>query len=139
MQTKCKCGYCKIVIKSEENVDELTCSKCGRQYILSQVKNKVTEEVEPKWVCVKRATHINPGNAAVFTPAGLREWSRPEVVASIGNVLKAKDWTVVQDVSKLYGRGVIALDSSSMVRRILVRKSHVRMQDPKLFWRTDAK
>jgi predicted RNA-binding Zn-ribbon protein involved in translation (DUF1610 family) len=136
--TKTKCSYCKIVIKSEDNVDSLTCAKCGREYMLDQVENKVTGEVEPKWVCVKRATKINQGNAATFTPAGLREWSKPEVVSSMGFVCKAKDWIVVQDMSKLYARGVIALDSASMGRRILVRKHHVRVRDPKLFWRTDA-
>jgi hypothetical protein len=138
MQTKCKCSYCKIVIKSEENVDELTCAKCGRQYMLSQVTNKTTEEVEPKWVCVKRATRISPGNSAIFTPAGMREWSKPEVIASLGHVHKANDLVVVQDMTKMYDRGVIALDSASMGRRILVRKHHVRVRDPKLFWRTDA-
>lgn len=35
MPTKCKCNYCKIVIKSEDNVDTLTCEKCGREYILT--------------------------------------------------------------------------------------------------------
>lgn len=143
MPTKRKCNYCKIVIKSDENVDTLTCAKCGREYVLTQVENKTTGEVEPKWVCVKRATKIQPGDVAVFTTAGLREWSKQPMFAYC-DVKKADDWKVVEDLSGLYGRGVVVIESQGLARQgeiarqIMVKKSHVRARDPKMFWRTDA-
>lgn len=103
----------------------------------------MTELVEPKWVCVKRATRIRPGNEVTFTPAGLREWSKPEMVAYC-DVRKATDWKVVQDISGMYGRGVVAIESQKLARpgeatrQIMVKKMHVRARDQKMFWRTDA-
>lgn len=143
MPTECLCNYCRKLIKSPDNVESLTCAKCGREYMLDQVKNKITEEVEPKWVCVKRATRIRPGNSAVFTPAGLREWSKPQQLAYC-DVRKATDWKVVSDLSGMYGRGVVAIESQQLARaweatrQILVKKMHIRARDPKMFWRTDV-
>lgn len=79
----------------------------------------------------------------MFTPAGLKEWSKPEAKAYC-DVSKANDWKVVQDMTRVYERGVVMIASVTLARegetarQILVKKSHIRVRDPKLFWRTDG-